>query len=72
MFRLFLREDSGQGAIEYILLVGSIILAVVMIFAIYREMTSTAWVAVNATTNNASGQISDEIEEQIAGMRGNQ
>ena len=34
MFKRFLKEEEGQGAIEYILLAGGIIVAAVVIFAI--------------------------------------
>jgi Flp pilus assembly pilin Flp len=42
MLKKFLKEEKGQGAIEYILLAGGIIVAAVVIFAIYSKMTSTA------------------------------
>ncbi len=72
MIGKFLKEEKAQGAIEYILLAGGIIVAAVVIFAIYSQMTSQAATKLNATTQNASNEMSSEIEEQIAAMRGNQ
>jgi Flp pilus assembly pilin Flp len=42
MFGGFLREESGQGAIEYILLAGGIVVVTIMIFAIYSQMVETS------------------------------
>jgi len=52
MLKRFLKEEKGQGAIEYILLAGGIIVAAVVIFAIYSKMTSTAANRLNATTKH--------------------
>ncbi len=38
MFKRFLKEEEGQGAIEYLLLAGGVIVAAVVIFAIYNRM----------------------------------
>lgn len=42
MFGRFLKEEKAQGAIEYILLAGGIIVAAVIIFALYTKMTKKA------------------------------
>lgn len=49
MFGKFLREEKAQGAIEYILLAGGIIVAAVVIFAIYSSMTRSAGEQLNET-----------------------
>ncbi len=61
-------EERGQGAIEYILLAGGIIVAAVVIFDIYRQMTQTAWVAANTTTQNASSRMSSKVSSALEQM----
>ena len=51
MFERLLHEEKAQGAIEYILLAGGIIVAAVVIFAIYSSMTKSAATSLNQTTN---------------------
>jgi len=51
MFGKFLREEKAQGAIEYILLAGGIIVAAVVIFAIYSSMTRSAGEQLNETVS---------------------
>ncbi len=61
MFRRFLREEKAQGAIEYILLAGGIIVAAVVIFAIYSSMTKSAATALNETTGAKVAEMTDII-----------
>ncbi len=68
MFKRFLKEEEAQGAIEYILLAGGIIVAAVVIFAIYSRMTRSAAMKLNATTENATSAMQSIIENEIAGM----
>jgi uncharacterized protein (UPF0333 family) len=64
----FITEEKGQGAIEYILLAGGIIVAAVMIFAIYSRMTSTAANSLNETTGAATSVTSSKISAEVATM----
>ncbi|MFQ5800239.1 MAG: Flp family type IVb pilin [Candidatus Hydrothermarchaeales archaeon] len=68
MLKSFLKEEKGQGAIEYILLAGGIIVAAVVIFAIYSKMTSSAAERLNETTQAATSVMSSKISEEIATM----
>ncbi len=68
MLKRFLKEEKGQGAIEYILLAGGIIVAAVVIFAIYSKMTSSAAEKLNATTDAATSTMSSKISAEVAGM----
>ncbi len=52
----FLKEEKGQGAIEYILLAGGIIVAAVVILAIYSSMVSSAGQALN---ESVSGKVTE-------------
>jgi Flp pilus assembly pilin Flp len=66
----FYKNEAGQGAIEYILLAGGIIVAAVVIFAIYSKMTSTAADRLNETTDAATSTMSSKISSDIANMFG--
>lgn len=68
MLKRFLKEEKGQGAIEYILLAGGIIVAAVVIFAIYSKMTSSAAEKLNATTDSATSVMSSKISAEVAVM----
>jgi len=68
MIKKFIKEEKAQGAIEYILLAGGIIVAAVVIFAIYSQMTSSAGKKLNETTQNATSKMSSLINESIASM----
>jgi len=68
MLKRFLKEEKGQGAIEYILLAGGIIVAAVVIFAIYSKMTSEAANRLNATTDAATSVMSSKINASLADM----
>ena len=46
-----LKEEKAQGAIEYILLAGGIIVAAVVVFAVYKRMASTTSTQVENQTN---------------------
>jgi Flp pilus assembly pilin Flp len=60
----FLKEEKGQGAIEYILLAGGIIVAAVVIFAIYSSMVSSAGSSLNESVGTKVGEISEAIANQ--------
>ena len=64
MFEKFLKEEKAQGAIEYILLAGGIIVAAVVIFAIYSSMVSSAATSLNATTQTQVARMGNSIAAQ--------
>jgi Flp pilus assembly pilin Flp len=68
MLKRFLKEEKGQGAIEYILLAGGIIVAAVVIFAIYSKMTGSAANKLNETTDAATSVMSSKISAEVAQM----
>ena len=65
MFERLLREEKAQGAIEYILLAGGIIVAAVVIFAIYSSMTKSAATSLNQTTGESVAKIRTKTQEAI-------
>jgi Flp pilus assembly pilin Flp len=60
----FLKEEKAQGAIEYILLAGGIIVAAVVIFAIYSSMVSSAATSLNETTQTQVERMGNAIAAQ--------
>jgi Flp pilus assembly pilin Flp len=60
----FLKEEKGQGAIEYILLAGGIIVAAVVIFAIYSSMVSSAGASLNQSVGTKVTNMSQAMEAQ--------
>ncbi len=68
MFGKFLREEKAQGAIEYILLAGGIIVAAVVIFAIYSSMTRSAGEQLNESTAAAVGVMGEAITNATTTM----
>jgi Flp pilus assembly pilin Flp len=69
-FKRYIECESGQGAIEYILLAGGIIVASMVIFIIYSKMTGTAANRLNETTDAASSTMSSKISAEIGNMFG--
>ncbi len=65
MFGKFLKEEKAQGAIEYILLAGGIIVAAVVIFAIYSSMTKSAATALNETTGAKVSEMTNIINQTV-------
>jgi len=65
MLGKFLKEDKGQGAIEYILLAGGIIVAAVVIFAIYGRITETAANRLEVSTSASTSMVSSKLEAEV-------
>jgi len=62
----FLEDENGQGAIEYILLAGGIIVAAVVIFAIYSRMTRSMGEATNESAELAGTAMKGSTNNEIA------
>jgi len=62
----FLKEERGQGAIEYILLAGGVIVAAVVIFSIYTGMTTDTITSLNDSVTNVSDVMGDRIKAEAA------
>jgi Flp pilus assembly pilin Flp len=61
MIERFTKEERAQGGVEYILLAGGIVVAVVVVLSIYSSMVgSTA-----ASLNESVGTKVDEIDSSI-------
>lgn len=57
----FIKDDKAQGAIEYILLAGGIIIAALVIFVIYSSLTKSAAQKVNQSTESAAKKVQEAI-----------
>ena len=68
MFKKFLKEEKAQGAIEYILLAGGIIVAAVVIFVIYKNIAGTAGNQTKNTVEKAGTGIKNAVENELANL----
>ncbi len=57
----FIRDDRAQGAIEYILLAGGIIIAAIVIFVIYSSLTKSAAGKLNQSVESAAQKMQEAI-----------
>ena len=62
MLGKFLKDEKGQGAIEYIMLAGGIIVAAIIIFVIYKR----AAVSAGSTLTNSTSQVASAESEAIS------
>ena len=65
MFKKFLKEEKAQGAIEYILLAGGIIVAAVVIFVIYKNVARSAAEKANVTVTESSKKVACETGKEL-------
>ena len=63
-----LKEEKAQGAIEYILLAGGVIVAAVVVFAVYKRMAESVGNELENTANQATGTMKNIVENEIANM----
>jgi Flp pilus assembly pilin Flp len=68
MLKKFLKDEKAQGAIEYILLAGGIIVAAVVIFAIYSSLTKSAATKLNESANLAATKMQEAINNASANI----
>ncbi len=66
MLKKFLKEERGQGAIEYILLAGGIIVAAVVIFYIYKNIASSAGTKTGQTVNFTAEKVNESVSKELA------
>ena len=68
MLGRFLQEENGQGAIEYIMLAGGIIVAAIIIFVIYKNAAAGAGAKMNASINQTASAEQAAITKQLKGL----
>jgi Flp pilus assembly pilin Flp len=61
MIRKFLKEESAQSGVEYILLAGGIIAAAVVIVSIYSSMVGSTATTLNESVGTKIGEINSAI-----------
>jgi len=64
----FFKEEKGQGAIEYILITGGLILSAIIIVAVYRRMSGSAAEKLEQSTGQATNQMNAIITSKITTM----
>ncbi|MEE8167969.1 MAG: hypothetical protein V3T58_03745 [Candidatus Hydrothermarchaeales archaeon] len=64
--REFLAEEEAQGAIEYILLAGGIIVASIVVFALYSRMTRATAESLNRTSENVTREMEGRVTNEMA------
>ena len=68
MLGRFLKDEKGQGAIEYIMLAGGIIVAAIIIFVIYKKAAVKAGSSLNASVNATAHAESVEIYKALGNL----
>ncbi len=68
MLNKFFHEEMGQGAIEYIMLVGGIAVAAIMVSAIYKRVAVTVGNSFSSTVNVTVKAESKSISESLVGF----
>ena len=64
----FFEDERGQGAIEYILLAGGIIVAAVVVFSVYSRMIRGVGESVNESAERAGNAIRTGVNNEIVMM----
>jgi len=65
MLKKFLKEEKAQGAIEYILLAGGIIVAAVVIFVIYKNIAETAGNRTEETVQQSAVGVQTAVNREL-------
>lgn len=58
-----LEEEEGQGSIEYIFIVGGVIIAAIVVFVVYQSMTKSGGTSINQTANESAARMKTRIQE---------
>jgi|GEM_PF-2613299 uncharacterized protein (UPF0333 family) len=66
--RVFITEINAQGAIEYILLAGAIIIAAIIIIPIYREMARTTAEKTKESVALTGGVTQNSVTNEIGNL----
>lgn len=61
-------KSKGQGVIEYILLIGAVVVAMVVMFGVYSRITSSGGDKLESSTNTVSDQLSTAIQDAAKDM----
>ena len=58
-----LEDEEGQGSIEYIFIVGGVIVAAIVIFVVYQSMTKGTGTTINQTADESAARMKTRIQE---------
>jgi uncharacterized protein (UPF0333 family) len=67
MLRDFFDEEEGQSGLEYILLIGGMVMATMILFVIYQNMAQSSASKMNETADPATVFASSKVQAQLAG-----
>jgi uncharacterized protein (UPF0333 family) len=68
MLRNFIDEEEGQSGLEYILLIGGMVMAAMILFVIYKSMTESAGGKMNETSDPATVFASSKVNAALADL----
>lgn len=64
----FLQEEGGQASSEYVILAGGIMVAAVLIYAVYYGMVKSSGQSLNASASNATEKMGTLIENASSSL----
>jgi uncharacterized protein (UPF0333 family) len=64
----FYSEESGQAGLEYILLIGGIVVTAVILFAIYQNMTKSSAEKLYETEGGSTSVMSSKISSEVSNI----
>jgi uncharacterized protein (UPF0333 family) len=64
--RRFLKEEKGQTSLEFVVMMGGIIISAFLIYGYYTRWSKTTSEPLNASIHNASELMGDRITNEIA------
>ncbi len=66
MLKAFINEEDGQGGLEYILLIGGMMMASVILFSIYRSMAENSAQRMSESSDMATVTASSRVSAELA------
>ncbi len=66
MFKSFIKSEKAQGALEYILLAGGIIVASIIMFVLYKQAGENMGWFINSTKEEVAAKESERISTEMA------
>jgi uncharacterized protein (UPF0333 family) len=64
--RKFLGEEKAQGAIEYILITGGVIVAAITVVSIYAKMLQNTAQAMESSSENVMNAIENQVQTELS------
>jgi len=68
MMARFISEESGQGAIEYILVLGGALIGAIGVGAVYADMAQHTAETLNSSVDSVMTSIDSRVMDELAGL----